>query len=242
MGPTSDILQFVNIDGRDIATAFHPASEQRLVIFCHGFRGSKSGPNRFFVRLARRLQQAGICSLRFDQYGSGDSAGDFFDSSFNDWSATTKRLAQRYIQDGYQVSLLGQSMGGAAVLVAAADLGSSLSSVIAWVPDPSIDALQPDGPFNEEGGQRVHWGYWQEAQDARIVQRFREISVPTLVFLATDDEFVSPENQQALLRACQPHQYIQILLDWTHSSWTYDQATQVIEQSAAFLVSHFKET
>lgn len=240
MGRNPEQLRFIVVGGHQIAAAFHAASSERVVIFCHGFLGSKIGPRRLFVRLARRLQQRGVCALRFDQYGSGDSEGDFFDSSFDEWIATTEALVRNYHDAGYQVALLGQSMGGAAVLAAAGDLGDLVTSVVAWAPDPSVDAMPPTGEWTEEEGQRVQARYWREAHDADIVGRFRTITAPTLVFLATNDAYVSAENRQALLAARQAHQRIEILEGWPHSAWTYDQATQVIAQSADFLVAHFR--
>lgn len=233
-------LRFIEVGGRQIAVAFHAAPSKQIVVFCHGFLGSKIGPRRFFVRLARQLQQRDVCALRFDQYGSGDSAGDFFDSSFNDWIATTKALVRDYYEAGYQVALLGQSMGGATVLAAAGDLGNLVTSVVTWVPDPSVDAMPPTGEWTEEEGQRVQARYWREAHDADIVGRFRAITAPTLVFLATDDAYVSAENRQALLAARQANPRIEILESWPHSAWTYDQATEVIAQSADFLIAHFR--
>ena len=231
-------LSFIEVGDRQIATAFHAAPSKKVVICCHGFIGSKGGPHRFFVRLARQLQAQGVCALRFDQYGSGDSEGDFFDSSFNDWIATTKALVRRYRDDGYRVALLGQSMGGAAVLAVAGDLGPEIASAVAWVPDPSVDPLQPGGEWSEEGGQRVQRRYWQEAHDAGIVGRFRTITAPTLIFFATADDYVSAENRQAIIDAHREHQRIELLEGWPHSAWTYAQATQVIDQSVAFLTAH----
>ncbi len=140
-----ELLRSFDIAGRQIAVTQHVVPEQQIVVFCHGFRGDKLGPNRFFVRLARRLQDAGVGSLRFDQYGSGDSEGDFFDSSFDDWVRTTVTFARRYRQHGYEVALLGESMGGTAALIAAAELASALSAVVAWMPDPSIDPPEVQG-------------------------------------------------------------------------------------------------
>lgn len=233
-------FRFVRVGGRDLAAVFHAAAGKRIVLFCHGFRGSKIGPNRFFVRLARRLQADGVCALRFDQYGSGDSEGDFFDSSFTEWVTTTTTLAERYLADGYRVALLGQSMGAAAVLAAAARLGTRLCSVVAWVPDPSIDAPVEEGNYAEEGGQRVGWRFWREAHSADIPRRFLEITAPTLVFFATEDEYVSADNRQALIDSRQPHQRIEILDGHTHSSWTYDQSEHVIVRSRDFLVTHLR--
>jgi uncharacterized protein len=233
-------LRFIEVGGRQIAAVFHTAPSGRVVVFCHGFLGSKIGPRRFFVRLARLLQRRGVCALRFDQYGSGDSAGDFFDSSFDEWIATTETFVRNYHEAGYQVALLGQSMGGATVLAAAGDLGDLVASVVAWAPDPSVDAMPPAGEWTEEGGQRVQARYWREAHDADIIGRFRAITAPTLVFLATDDAYVSAENRQALLVARQAQQRIELLEGWPHSAWTYHQATEVIAQSADFLIAHFR--
>jgi len=233
-------LAFIDIGGHRLASAFHAAPGKRVVICCHGFLGSKLGPQRLFVRLARQLQSRGIAALRFDQYGSGDSPGDFFDSSFDDWIATTTALARRYRDDGYQVALLGQSMGGATALAVAGDLGRAVAAVVAWVPDPSVDPMPPGSDWSEEGGQRVRRRYWREAHDADIVGRFRAIAAPTLVFLATADAYVSEENRRALIAARREHQRIELLTGWPHSAWTYDQATRVIAQSVDFLVASFR--
>lgn len=232
-------LAIIDVSGRRIATAFHHAPSKNIVICCHGFISSKLGPNRFFVRLARQLQGRGVCALRFDQYGSGDSEGDFFDSSFEDWIATTTTLVRRYRGDGYRVALVRQSMGGATVLAVAGDLGPEVASVVAWVPDPSVDALTDAGAWSEEGGQRVQRRYWEEAHDADIVGRFGAITAPALIFFATDDAYVSAENQQAIIDVRRAHQRIELLDGWPHSAWTYDQATRVIDETVAFLTSHF---
>ena len=206
---------------------------------CHGFRGSRIGPHRSFVQLARRLQSAGLSALRFDQYGSGDSDGDFFDSSFDHWVETISTLADRYHAEGYNVALLGQSMGGAAVIAAAARLGARITSVVAWVPDPSIDEPIETGDVMEEGGERVNWAFWREAHQANIPRCFGEILAPTLTFFATEDQFVSAANQRALVNAAQTHQEFVWLYAHSHSSWTYEQTDAVLDRTQRFLLGHF---
>ena len=105
-----------------IALALHEASTKKVVIFCHGFRGTSTGPARFFVKAARELEKEGISSVRFDQYGSGNSDGEFEESRFDDWVATTIAIARDYLSNGYEVALFGQSMGAATVINAAAEL------------------------------------------------------------------------------------------------------------------------
>jgi alpha-beta hydrolase superfamily lysophospholipase len=235
----SERCEYTEVNGGQIATVLHDGGSKKIVLFCHGYISSKIGPRRFFVRVARQLQKQGVCALRFDQRGCGDSEGDFYESSFNDWIETTKTLAQRYHHEGYQVGLLGQSMGGATVLAASGDLGPIISSVVAWVPDPSVDNLEDEGVFIEEEGQRVQRRYWEEAHDANIVGRFQKITAPTLVLFATADAYVSEENRQAIIDVRREHQQIELLEGWPHSAWTYDQATHVIDRTVSFFVSNF---
>lgn len=237
-----ETIKFIEINKRKIAVVINDAGNKNIVIFCHGFRSSKIGPNRFFVKVARELEKQNISSLRFDQYGCGDSEGDFIDSRFDDWVKTTEEIANDYLSKGYKVSLLGQSMGGSTVLVVASHLGNKLNSVVAWVPgvlDPSVDPLNINGEYMEEGGQRVGWDFWKQAHQANIVECFKKITAPTYVVFCDNDEYVSAENQQALISVVQPHQKIETLKNHTHSSWAYDQADKIIQNTLQFLISNF---
>ena len=226
-------------NGHNIATVFHDAGRKKIVIFCHGYRSSSIGPNRYFVRAARKLADHGISSLRFDQYGSGNSEGDFFDSSFNDWVATTKAIVQDYVDHGYTVALFGQSMGGSTVIVAAADL-SNLRAIVSWVPDASVDDFHaPDGGVIEEGGQIVRSLYWQEAHDARVGDRLPDIKSPAYIVQCTADEYVDRANREKLIKNAQPQHTVENFEGYKHSSWTYEQSEDIIAKSVDFLVKHF---
>lgn len=220
-----------------IATALHDVGSNRIVIFAHGFRGTSVGPNRFFVRAARDLAQRGVSSLRFDQYGSGNSDGDFLDSSFDGWVRMIETIASDYLDQGFEVALFGQSMGASAVIVAASQL-PQLSAIVAWVPDASIDAY--DGPeIAEEKGQRVSASFWREAHAARIPERLSSIKAPALIVQCTGDEYVDAQNRAALERAVAPDHSIATYDGLSHSMWTYEQAEEIIERSVRFVVDSF---
>lgn len=51
------------------------------IIFCHPFAEEKLISHRVMVNLARRFAKEGICCLRFDEMGHGDSDGNFEDST-----------------------------------------------------------------------------------------------------------------------------------------------------------------
>ena len=232
--------QTESYNNHKLATVFHDAGKKKVVIFCHGYRGTSIGPNRFFVRTARTLTKLGISSVRFDQYCSGNSEGDFIDSSFNDWIATTKLIAQDYLKKGYQVTLLGQSMGGAVAIVVGSEI-SEIAGVVAWAPDPNIEPFHaPESGIIEEVGQVVQVSFWQEAHDAQIAEKFPLIKAPTYVVQCTADEYVDKENRNALSSRAKPHQKIEIFKGYSHSSWSYKQSEEIITRSVNFLVQSFK--
>lgn len=228
-------------NGHNIATALHYAGSKNIVIFCHGYRGSSIGPSRFFVRTAHGLADSGISSLRFDQFGSGNSEGDFYDSSFTDWVATTEDIVKNYQGQGYRVGLMGQSMGGAAVISAGAKL-SNLVSIVAWVPDPNIeDFVWPDSGYIEESGQRVQAIYWQEAHDAKVADKLQAIEAPAYIVQCSEDVYVDKQNRNAMLENARTNHLVENFEGYTHSKWTYEQAENIIAKSVNFIAKSFEK-
>ncbi|MEN9342387.1 MAG: hypothetical protein RIQ54_643 [Candidatus Parcubacteria bacterium] len=234
-----EITQDRSVNGHRISTAFYDADSKRIVIFCHGYRGTTVGPNRFFVTIARQLATHGISSLRFDQYGSGNSEGDFFDSSFFDWVETTKALTKHYLQQGYTVALLGHSMGGTTVIAAGSEL-PNLSAIVAWCPDPNIDTFAP--PTNgiiEEGGQIVQASFWQEAYDAKIADTLPSIKIPLYIVQCTADEYVDEQNRNAISKNAQLNHLVENFTGYSHNKWTFEQSREIIDKSTHFLLQYF---
>ena len=236
-----EITKDQNYNNHRLATSFHDAGSKNIVIFCHGFRGTSIGPSRYFVKVARKLAENNISSLRFDQYCSGNSEGDFLDSSFADWVMTTKKIAQDYLDQGYKVSLFGQSMGGAAVIAASAAI-PELTATVAWAPDPNTDEFNPgaDG-FVEEGGQLVQNSFWQEAYDAKSADSLRTIKTPMYIVQCTADEFVDGVNRKAISENAQPNHQIDIFDGLRHSQWTFAQSEGIISKSVDFLIDEFSK-
>jgi uncharacterized protein len=228
-------------NGHQIATAFYDTENKAMVIFCHGFRGTSVGPSRFFVRAARKLAAQGISSLRFDQYGSGNSEGDFRDSSFNDWLATTRAITHDYLKQGFQVALFGQSMGGSTVIAIASEI-TQVTAVVAWVPDPKIKPFNPPkSGVVEENGFIVQSAFWQEAYDAKIGDKLPLVKAPTYIVQCTNDEYIDQQNRDLLSSKAQPHQKIDIFEGYSHGAWSYQQSEDIINRSVDFLVRSFQK-
>jgi uncharacterized protein len=233
-------MQFEEYNGHKLATIFHDGGGKKVVIFCHGFWGSFVGPGRHFVRTARLLAEQGVSSLRFDQYGSGSSEGDFKDSSFNDWVVTTEAIVRSYLEQGFQVALFGQSMGGTAAIVAAAEM-TEVVAIVLWAPDPKINSPNPDpSGYDEAAGQIVQSSYWQEAHDARAADRLRLVQSPVYIVQCSEDKYVTPENQEAIARNAQPNHQVIMLNGYSHTNWPYKDALEIVNKSVDFLTQSFK--
>lgn len=112
------------------------------VLMIHGLAGTKAGRHRLYVRLAEKLAQMGIATLRLDMRGCGDSEGDFtqitIDSQVHDALLGFKFLANHPLVCKERMGILGRSMGGAiSVLVAEQVLKReliTLSCMALWCP------------------------------------------------------------------------------------------------------------
>jgi len=107
--------------GKKIFAILHlPKTENQqkfpAVLFCHGFGGNKSGKFRLFVRLAEKLAKSGIAVLRVDFRGSGDSEGDFKDTTIQSQledAASALAFFKNHPQiDAERIAVLGRSLGG----------------------------------------------------------------------------------------------------------------------------------
>ncbi len=91
---------------------------EAYAIFAHCFAGSRHTPGA--SRIAKRLTEHGIATLRFDFPGLGQSEGEFRDTSFSE-NVDDIVAAALWMEENYKAPqlLMGHSLGGAATLKAA---------------------------------------------------------------------------------------------------------------------------
>ena len=231
---------FELVDGRRIAYARHDAQgdPRAIVVMAHGFKSSKIGPSRYFVALARTLAARGVSTFRFDQPGSGDSEGDFDNSSFVTWTRTIEHFVRAFDDAGLRVALLGQSMGGTAAMAATTALAGQLRGVALWSPGPMLDrSEQPDADaWVEEDGQRVRGAFWREAEAVDFLHCLQRLDAPAHMVFGTADHLISEAAMRRVAAAAKPGDRVRVIDGLPHSAWPFERWTEIIEETADFLV------
>ena len=127
-----------------------PANTVGIVLFAHGSGSSRHSPRNQFV--ARAIREAGLATLLFDLLTQEEESRDNVTGCLRfDIGMLARRLveATRWIANQRETQRLGlgyfgASTGGAAALVAAAEIGSAIDAVVSrgGRPDLAGDALE----------------------------------------------------------------------------------------------------
>lgn len=107
----------------------------QVVVMLHGFSGDHITSGFKFPKLSRKLAEKGITAVRFDFRGSGDSEGDFLDTTLlsevqDAWEVLDFLRKKPWCGD---ISLVGYSLGGAVAALLAVRRGD-IRKVCLWCP------------------------------------------------------------------------------------------------------------
>ncbi|MGQ9558702.1 MAG: alpha/beta hydrolase [Desulfurispora sp.] len=131
------MMEKILIPGRNqlAALLYTPAGQPTntpLIIFCHGFTGSKEGRGKA-LELAEVLAEHGYASLLFDFSGHGESQGRFENITLSGQIDDLNNVIGFSQRLGWQkVITLGRSFGGTTVLFHAATGTRAVTGVCAW--------------------------------------------------------------------------------------------------------------
>ena len=132
-------VEFENQAGQSLAGILDlpTGTPMGYALFAHCFTCSKN--LKAAGNIARALNDAGIAVLRFDFTGLGQSAGDFADTNFSS-NVSDLIAAANYMRDRHTAPslLVGHSLGGTAVLQAAASIASVVA--VATIGSPAEPA------------------------------------------------------------------------------------------------------
>ena len=211
----TETFQFQNAEGRTLAGRLElpDGAPRAYAVFAHCFTCGKDVAAA--TRVSRQLAARGIAVLRFDFTGLGNSDGDFantdFSSNVQDLVAAANALGERHAAPRL---LVGHSLGGAAVLVAAHELPEVRAvATIAAPSDPahvehligcSLEGLAPDEEATVELAGRPFRMKRRFLDDVRAQggpEHLAKLGRALLVMHAPTDELVSIDHARALYEA-----------------------------------------
>lgn len=109
--------------------------QNTAILICYPIGREYMRCHRALVRLCDRLARSGYHSLRFDYYGTGDSAGSSGTGDIDEWVANTRTAATelRDISGAEYISMVGVRLGGAIATQASA-AEANIDKLVLWDP------------------------------------------------------------------------------------------------------------
>lgn len=192
-------------------------------LFAHCFTCSKD----IFAarRISEELTTSGFAVLRFDFTGLGASEGDFANTHFTS-NVEDLLKAVEFLRENYRAPelLIGHSLGGAAVLSAAAKVPEAKAVVTIGAPfDPGHVAHNFAGHIEEiktKGVAKVTLGgrafeikkeFLEDIESQDQASKIKNLKKPLLVFHAPEDTYVGIENAANIFQAAKhPKSFISL--------------------------------
>ncbi len=212
---TTERLVFSNPRGEELAARLElpEGAPRAFAIFAHCFTCSKDVAAA--TRVARALGKRGLAVLRFDFTGLGGSDGDFANTNFSS-NVQDLLAAAAYLEEHHQAPrlLIGHSLGGAAVLSAAADLSSVQAVATIGAPaEPQhvrhlllgeIDEIEREGRAKVRLAGRdftIKREFLEDLDEQRLSDRIRRMGSALLVLHSPQDEIVGIDNARRIYQA-----------------------------------------
>lgn len=219
-------LQFPNAEGQMLSAKLEMPVDKKpkaYALFAHCFTCSKNF--MAVTNISRALTSKGIAVLRFDFTGLGDSEGDFADTNFSS-NVQDLIVAAEYLKSRYEAPklLVGHSLGGAAVLIAASQLPyvTAVSTVGAPADPPhvkhlfegALDEIEVEGKAKVSLGGRPFTIKKQFIDDLEYYEQskvIKELNRPLLILHSPQDDTVDIKNAEKIyLAAMHPKSYVSL--------------------------------
>jgi len=219
-------LEFTNPTGQKLSARIDLPADRDLIayaLFAHCFTCSKN--IKAISHISRALTRQGIAVLRFDFTGLGESEGDFADTNFSS-NVEDLVMAAEFMADNYRAPkiLIGHSLGGAAVLQAAAKIPSAIAVITIAAPaDPghlslalgdSQEIIERRGEANVDLAGRtfkIKKQFLDDIGSVRMEETIRNLNRALLILHSPMDDIVGIENAAKIFKTARhPKSFISL--------------------------------
>lgn len=251
--PRESFVEISNRRGKTLRGMIHrPGGLRRRrrapgVVFLHGFTGDRMESHWIFIKCARALARAGIASLRFDFYGSGESQGEFRQATLPGEIADAEDAVEFFRKqrgiDRQRVGLCGLSLGGCVaasiaqrVRAGAAVLWSAVAhpALLQSIGESTLKPVEGSAGCVEYDAREVSLRFLGNAKRFKPVNLLAAFGGPTLIIHGEKDETV-PLSHAHDLFAASPATHKQLVIvpgaDHTFASlaWERDVIRRTVE-------------
>jgi pimeloyl-ACP methyl ester carboxylesterase len=219
------------------------------VVLCHGYGSNRFEFGNVFTTLARRLAAQGLAAYRFDFAACGESDGEFAELTVSDQvaqvGAILEALALHRALDADRLSLMGMSLGGLTVALAAAK--HPVRSLALWAPAAlAVEANSPEE--HAYWPEIVAYGY-QDLGGTPVTRRFAEdgfgidpwgdaaaYSGPVLFAGGTEDELIPADVLDKYRKTYGDRLELHLFEDLDHCFETVPARARLLDLTTAFLL------
>jgi putative redox protein len=219
-------LSFRNEQGKRLAARLDLPMDEKpsaYAVFAHCFTCTKN--LNAVVNINRALASKGIAVLRFDFTGIGESEGDFQETNFST-NVSDLVAAADFLGSNFESPklLIGHSLGGAAVLQAAARIPSAAAVATIAAPFNLVDVARHLGGSGQKrgaGGEQtitlagrefpITTQFLHDLEQTRMEHAVQNLGRPLVVLHSPEDDLVRMENAEGIFRtARQPKSFISL--------------------------------
>jgi alpha-beta hydrolase superfamily lysophospholipase len=236
-------------NGMDLAGVIHRPTGIATagVVVCHGMLSNKDSSKH--TAIAEGLAERGLCALRFDFQGRGDSPGDLMELSFTRQvdEALAALSSLRAATGLERFGLVGSSMGGAvgvlvasrseqplAALVTLATVGRTDRMGLRIVGEKGLAVWERKG-FLRLPDEPVGWSLVEDGRRYDLPDRAAHVRCPWLILHGERDEIVPIDDARALRAAAGDTARLKVLAGADHRFADPSHKADAVARTLAFL-------
>ena len=228
-------VKFLELSSPDRSIAYNlteAKNPKATLVFLCGLMSDMEGTKALYIE--EYAKQHGLSFLRFDYQGHGQSSGEFVDGSITLWQQDTLAVIDELTSG--PVVLIGSSMGGWQMLLAALNRPDRIKALVGIAPAPDFtqelmeDQLAPDAIKQLDGGSvyelipepgasgyPITRRFLDDGRDNNLLNKSINITAPLHILHGIQDTSVPPEVSARIMQHVVGEQvYLHLIKDGDH--------------------------